>query len=162
MSDRPEETSPEDSLDEAAEQPADQEEADTESAGTDDEVIAELEKDLPADDGPAIIKRKTAKAPVRRKAAKEGAAEDESGKKKGRPTRKRRDSATQHRDPYKANNPAQFVTQSVDELKKVVWPTWPSLVRYFFAVLAFVLFVIVLVFLLDGAFGWGLLQILGR
>lgn len=117
---------------------------------TDDEVIARLDEDLPSDEalaaGPAPIRRRTAQAPV----------------KKAAPTRKRSDAQVEHVDPYKAKNPAHFVRQSTDELKKVVWPTWPTLVRYFAAVLIFVLFIIAVVALLDAAFGWALLQILGN
>lgn len=115
---------------------------------TDDEVIERLDSDLPADESPRVapIRRKTAKAPVRKSA----------------PTRKRSDAEHEAVDPYKAKNPGHFVRQSAGELKKVVWPTWPTLVRYFFAVLIFVLFIITFVGLLDWAYGWGLLQILGK
>lgn len=144
MSDKsPEDNLPE-SLDEATEAP---EAASADVENADDAIIEEMEKDLPADDKAAApIKRKTAKAPVKKQVA----------------TRSRKEAETEHEDLYKADNPAHFVRQSVGELKKVVWPTWPTLVKYFFAVLAFVLFVILFVFLLDGAFGWGLLQILGK
>ncbi len=154
MSDRspeetPEETLPADPAPEADEAPASAQEE--QGPVGDDETIAALEQDLPADDaavGPAPIRRKTAQAPV----------------KKASPTRKRKDAEAEHEhvDPYKAKNPAHFVRQSADELKKVVWPTWPALVRYFFAVLAFVLFVIVYVSALDSLFGWSLLQLLGK
>jgi len=121
----------------------------TEPGETDDEVIARLDEDLPADEAlgaPAPIRRRTAQAPV----------------KKAAPTRKRSDAQVEHVDPYKAKNPAHFVRQSTDELKKVVWPTWPTLVRYFAAVLIFVLFIIAVVAVLDATFGWALLQILGN
>lgn len=121
----------------------------TEPVETDDEVIARLDEELPVDEAlaaPAPIRRRTAQAPV----------------KKAAPTRKRSDAQVEHVDPYKAKNPAHFVRQSTDELKKVVWPTWPTLVRYFAAVLIFVLFIIAVVALLDAAFGWALLQILGN
>ncbi|MEZ5087637.1 MAG: preprotein translocase subunit SecE [Tessaracoccus sp.] len=95
--------------------------------------------------GPIV--RKTAKAPV----------------KKDAPTRKRSEAEREHEDvdPYAARNPAEFVRQSAGELKQVVWPTWPELVTYFFAVLIFVLFIITFVGLLDMGLGWGLLQLLG-
>ena len=118
-------------------------------AESDDEVIARLEQDLPDDDTARVaapIRRRTVQAPV----------------KKSAPTRKRSEAEAEHIDPYKAKNPAHFVRQSTGELKKVVWPTWPTLVRYFFAVLVFVLFIIAFVALLDGGFGWLLLQILGN
>jgi preprotein translocase subunit SecE len=147
----PEETPQDDStLDETPEtQETAPEAADIRAEGeTDDEVIARLDEGLPEDEslaGPAPIRRRTAQAPV----------------KKAAPTRKRSDALKEQADPYKAKNPAHFVRQSGEELKKVVWPTWPALVRSFFAVLAFVLFIITVVALLDAAFGWALLKILG-
>ncbi len=120
----------------------------------DDAVIADLERDLTpeeqdaaeADEAPAQITRRTAKAPVR----------------KGAPTRKRNAAApADEHDPYAAKNPAEFVGQSVGELKKVVWPTWPQLVVMFSAVLVFVLIMIAIVGLLDMGFGWALLRIFG-
>lgn len=153
MSDKsPEETPEETPLDDhAGDEVMPESGADTEArsgATRDDEVIEELEKDLPADDTPraaAPIKRKTAQAPVKKAAA----------------TRKRKDAHVEHEDPYKAKNPAHFARQSAGELKKVVWPTWPQLVKYFLAVLAFVLFIIAFVSGLDALFGWSLLQLLG-
>ncbi|WP_297739291.1 preprotein translocase subunit SecE [uncultured Tessaracoccus sp.] len=151
MSDKsPEETPNEPSLDEptrAGESDVDASAVD-DSPAADDQVIDDLEKDLPADKHASSkpVKRRTVQAPV----------------KKGTATRKRKDAGREHDvDPYKAKNPKHFVQQSVGELKKVVWPTWPAMVGYFTAVLVFVLFVIAYVTLLDGAFGWGLLQILG-
>lgn len=98
-----------------------------------------------AEAAPAIVRR-TAKAPVR---------------KKDRATRKRDEAAKDHEDPYKANNPAQFVRQSAGELKQVVWPTWPQTLTMFSAVLVFVLIMIGIVGVLDLAFGWSLLKIFG-
>lgn len=57
--------------------------------------------------------------------------------------------------------PAQFARESVDELKKVVWPSWPTVQQFFWAVLVFVLIVIAYVGLLDLGLGWLLLQLLG-
>ncbi|WP_297750288.1 preprotein translocase subunit SecE [uncultured Tessaracoccus sp.] len=152
MSDKsPEETPSEASLDEptqTGEPDVDTSAADDKPAA-DDKVINDLEKDLSADNQASSkpVKRRTAQAPV----------------KKGTATRKRKDAEREHDDvdPYKAKNPKHFVQQSVGELKKVVWPTWPAMVGYFAAVLVFVLFVILYVTVLDGAFGWSLLQILG-
>ena len=152
MSDKsPEETPNEASLDEPTqigESDVDAPAADDNPAA-DDKVIDDLDKDLPADKQASSkpVKRRTAQAPV----------------KKGTATRKRKDAEREHDDvdPYKAKNPKHFVQQSVGELKKVVWPTWPAMVGYFAAVLVFVLFVILFVTVLDGAFGWSLLQILG-
>ncbi len=115
----------------------------------DDEVIADLEDQF--DDSeqakPAAkpVARKTAKAPVKKTA----------------PTRKRSEATHEERDPYSAKNPAQFARQSVGELKKVVWPTWPELTKLFAVVLVFVLFMIAYVGLLDLGFGWALLRLFG-
>ncbi len=57
--------------------------------------------------------------------------------------------------------PVQFAAESVEELKKVVWPTWSQVQQYFWAVLVFVLIVIAYVGLLDLGFGWLLLKLFG-
>ncbi len=49
-------------------------------------------------------------------------------------------------------SPITFYQQAVAELRKVVWPTRPQVVSYFFIVLAFVLFIMALVAGLDLAF----------
>ena len=116
----------------------------------DDATIAQLEENFTDEEKAAAaaapIGRKTAKAPVR--------------KKDGR-TRKRSEAVQEHDDPYKAHNPIQFAGQSAAELKKVVWPTWPETVKMFAAVLVFVLIMILIVGILDFAFTWGLLKMLG-
>lgn len=116
----------------------------------DDETIAQLEENFTPEEQAAAaaapIGRKTAKAPVR--------------KKEGR-TRKRSEAIQEHDDPYKASNPIQFAGQSAAELKRVVWPTWPQTVTMFAAVLVFVLIMILIVGVLDFAFTWGLLKMLG-
>lgn len=136
----------------------------------DDEVIAELEDQFDEDsseDGAEdadheddagkdksgkadkktskVVTRRTAKAPVKKTTA----------------TRKRSETEREEHDPYRAKNPAQFVRQSVAELKKVVWPTWVELTVLFSAVLLFVLFIIAYVMLLDNGFGWALLSLFG-
>ncbi|MFC7361724.1 preprotein translocase subunit SecE [Nocardioides astragali] len=50
-------------------------------------------------------------------------------------------------------SPVTFLRQVVAELRKVVWPTQQQLVTYFFVVLVFVIFVMLLVSMLDLAFG---------
>jgi len=50
---------------------------------------------------------------------------------------------------------ALFLRQVVDELRKVVTPTREELVKLTGIVLAFVIFMIALVSLLDLVFGWG-------
>ncbi|WP_394274882.1 preprotein translocase subunit SecE [Luteococcus sp.] len=58
--------------------------------------------------------------------------------------------------------PATFVSQSADELRKVIWPTGSQLSQYFVVVLLFVLFIVAYVGLLDPAFGWVVLKLLGN
>ncbi|MFC6359196.1 preprotein translocase subunit SecE [Luteococcus peritonei] len=58
--------------------------------------------------------------------------------------------------------PAAFVGQSADELRKVIWPTGSQLSQYFVVVLAFVLFIVAYVGVLDPIFGWVLLQAFGK
>lgn len=61
----------------------------------------------------------------------------------------------------KGTTPAEFVRQSVDELKKVIWPTGLQVRQYFVVVLVFVLFIIAYVGLLDLGFGALLMRLLG-
>mgnify|MGYP001391751257 CR=1 FL=1 len=79
--------------------------------------------------------------------------------KKGAPTRRR--SQTQTATQEKRTTPAQFVRESTEELKKVVWPTLSQWQQYFVVVLVFVLFMIGIVSLLDLGFGALLLQLFG-
>ncbi|MCL2542589.1 MAG: preprotein translocase subunit SecE [Nocardioidaceae bacterium] len=53
----------------------------------------------------------------------------------------------------KRTGPVTFYRQVVAELRKVLWPTRDQLVTYFFVVLAFVVFMIALVSLLDLGLG---------
>lgn len=43
----------------------------------------------------------------------------------------------------------QFITEVVDELKKVTWPDWPQLKNATLVVLAFVALVILIIWLMD-------------
>ncbi len=54
-----------------------------------------------------------------------------------------------------------FLRQVVAELRKVIWPTRDQLVTYFIVVLAFVLFMIAFVSLLDYAFNKAAFEIFG-
>ncbi len=72
------------------------------------------------------------------------------------PRRRARAKAVEQR-----TTPAQFVNQSVDELKKVVWPTGQQVRQYFLVVLVFVLFIMAYVVALDTGFGALLLKIFG-
>ncbi|GAA2081412.1 preprotein translocase subunit SecE [Aeromicrobium tamlense] len=53
----------------------------------------------------------------------------------------------------KRTSPLTFYRQVVAELRKVVWPTRPQVVNYFFVVLVFVLIMMAFVSALDYAFG---------
>jgi preprotein translocase subunit SecE len=50
-------------------------------------------------------------------------------------------------------SPATFLRQVVAELRKVVWPTQQQLITYFFVVLVFVCALMLIVSVLDIAFG---------
>ncbi len=58
-------------------------------------------------------------------------------------------------------SPATFIRQVLAELRKVVWPTRPQVVNYFFVVLVFVLVMMALVSVLDLAFGRAMFKIFG-
>lgn len=75
--------------------------------------------------------------------------------------RGRRARATAVRSTSGRTTPAQFVRESGEELRKVVWPTWPQVQQLFWAVLVLVLVVIAFVGLLDLGFGWALLRLFG-
>ena len=58
-------------------------------------------------------------------------------------------------------SPVTFYRQVVAELRKVVWPSQQQLVTYFVVVMAFVLFMIAVVSLLDLGFGKAVFAIFG-
>jgi preprotein translocase subunit SecE len=55
----------------------------------------------------------------------------------------------------------RFLREVVAELRKVIWPTRNQLVTYTIVVLVFVSFMVALVWLLDLAFGRGVLLLFG-
>lgn len=59
-------------------------------------------------------------------------------------------------------SPVVFYRQVVAELRKVVWPTQQQLTTYFIVVMAFVLFMIAVVSLLDLGFGKAVFAIFGN
>lgn len=107
-------------------------------------------EDLPLTEEEQVAIAAAGARPVRKTAVVEA---------KGHATRKR-SSATRPTQ-EKRTTPAQFVRESVEELKKVVWPTLSQWQQYFIVVLVFVLFIIAIVSALDLLFGWALLQIFG-
>jgi preprotein translocase subunit SecE len=54
-----------------------------------------------------------------------------------------------------------FFRQVIAELRKVIWPTRDQLVTYFMVVLAFVLFMILFVSVLDYVFNTAMFKIFG-
>jgi len=58
--------------------------------------------------------------------------------------------------------PIAFVGQSVDELRKVTWPSRNAMGAYFVAVLIFVVFIMALVSPLDTGLGWLVLKAFGQ
>jgi preprotein translocase subunit SecE len=58
-------------------------------------------------------------------------------------------------------SPVTFYRQVVAELRKVVWPSQQQLVTYFVVVMAFVLFMIAVVSLLDLGFGKAVFAVFG-
>lgn len=58
-------------------------------------------------------------------------------------------------------SPITFYRQVVAELRKVVWPTRPQVVNYFFVVLTFVLIMMALVAGLDFGLGKLMFKIFG-
>ena len=61
----------------------------------------------------------------------------------------------------KRTSPVTFAKQAVAEVRKVIWPSGDQLSQSFVVVLTFVLFVMGVVVLLDMAFGWLLIKLLG-
>ncbi len=106
--------------------------------------------DLPLTEEEQVAIAAASARPVRKSATVEG---------KGHATRKRSEATAPGQ--AKRTTPAQFVRESVDELKKVVWPTLSQWQQYFIVVLVFVLFIIAIVSALDLLFGWAMLQIFG-
>ncbi|WP_293784767.1 preprotein translocase subunit SecE [uncultured Aeromicrobium sp.] len=61
----------------------------------------------------------------------------------------------------KRTSPLTFYRQVVAELRKVVWPTRPQVVNYFFVVLTFVLIMMAIISGLDYGFGQLMFWIFG-
>ena len=124
-----------------------------------DEVEAEELDAATAADDPAQLEEATSVAALARSSRPQRKAPAEPVVAKGTatPRSRRRPAATAQR----RTTPATFANESVEELKKVVWPTGTQVRQYFWVVLAFVLAIIFFVGLLDFAFGWALLKLLG-
>jgi preprotein translocase subunit SecE len=121
------------------------EELDPETVDEDPEQLDEAEEVAASATSTTPVRRpRSAKAPV---------------KKKDAPTKTRKEATAVATE--KRTGPVTFVQQSIAELRKVVWPTGAQLSQYFVVVLIFVLVMIAVVSLLDFAFGWALLKLLG-
>jgi len=151
----------------AAGEPADAEASEDEVAYEQvPEELAEDDESEPADDdepedaliteAEQIAASVASARPVRKKAPE---AEGKAGAKKGRPTAKQDRPAKS--DEGTRVGPITFVKQSIDELKKVNWPSLDQWQQYFVVVLVFVLIVIAYVGLLDLGLGVLLLKIFG-
>lgn len=138
----------------ADETEAEELEADTRVTSTPDDAI---EVDDPGQLAAAetVAQRARSSRPVRKKAA---SAATSPGKGTATPARRRSAQAVADRPA----GPVQFTAESIEELKKVVWPTWSQVQQYFWAVLVFVLVVITYVGLLDLGFGWVMLKLFGE
>lgn len=127
-------------------------ESDAEVEIDDPDQLADAEEDARAADS---SEPETLAAQVR---ASRPARKSPDVAKKDAPTPSRRKTATATE---KRTTPRQFVNQSVDELKKVVWPTGAQVRQYFGVVLVFVLFIMAYVVALDTGFGALLLKLFG-
>ena len=106
--------------------------------------------DLPLTEEEQVAIAAAGARPVRKSAVVEA---------KGRATRKRSEATAPGE--HKRTTPAEFVRESVEELKKVIWPSLSQWQQYFVVVLVFVLFIIAIVSALDLLFGWAMLQVFG-
>ena len=102
------------------------------------------------------LAQQEAQARPTRKASATATLEDEG---KGRPTPKQQRQARTRE--HQRTGPIQFVKESIEELRKVNWPTLDTWQQYFIVVLVFVLIIIAIVSSLDLFFGWALLAIFG-
>ncbi|PFG17035.1 preprotein translocase subunit SecE [Propionicimonas paludicola] len=123
-------------------------------AAAEDLESAELTE---VDEAELTASERVAMAAVAARPVRKQSAEGASGKGAATPKQRRRNPE----DYERRATPAEFVRESVAELKKVVWPTPSQLQQYFIVVLVFVLIMMVIVALLDVVFGAGMLKIFG-
>jgi preprotein translocase subunit SecE len=110
--------------------------------------IADSESAGPLSEAEAIAASVAAERPVRKQAEA-----------KGKATPKQRQAVAEEKE--KRTGPIEFVRQSIEELKKVNWPSLDQWRQYFLVVLVFVLAVIAYVSLIDLGFGALILQLFG-
>ena len=119
----------------------------------DEAQLEEAEEDAAQAKSPAPVATKSAKdRPTRKPAATPSfQATAKVPEKKNRPTRTRAEATAL--DAPKKTTLGTFISQVVQELKKVVWPSSAQLWQYFVVVLIFVLVIIAFIGVLDYAFG---------
>jgi preprotein translocase subunit SecE len=144
-----------------ADVPADAAAEDLESAELTEIELTEVELTeielTEVDETELTASERVAMAAVAARPVRKQAAEGADGKGRATPKQRRRNPE----DHERRATPAEFVQESVAELKKVVWPTPSQLQQYFIVVLVFVLIMIAIVALFDVAFGAGMLKIFG-
>lgn len=124
---------------------------DTPDKGDPEDVVIDDEEQLAEAEAVAAAakssrpKRKVTTAPV----------------KKSAPTPTRRSATVAKQPERRRTTPAAFASQSVGELKKVIWPTGDQLREYYIVVLVFVLFIVAFVGLIDLGAGRLLLWLFG-
>lgn len=134
-------------------------------------VTAEADEDVPSDDDPrdddpepalvgAAARRTTSSKDVAKTSSKSAVKAPAT---KAKSDGKGRATPTQRRAPERERrtSPLRFASESIGELRKVVYPTTSQLRTYFVVVLVFVLFVITYVSLIDLGFGWLILKVFG-
>ncbi len=134
-------------------------EVDSDAGVESDVEIDDVEQLAVAEDGARAAETTEPASLAARVAGARPARKTVAVPKKDAPTPSRRKAAAT--DKEKRTTPAQFVNQSIDELKKVVWPTGRQVQQYFVVVLVFVLFIMAYVVGLDTGFGAALLELLG-
>ncbi len=129
-------------------EPAAGEESDTDGGESADGADADSALTTPASPG-------SARAAARRAAARSGTSD-----KKGTATPKRA-SATAVKKPNVFARLGRFLREVVAELRKVIWPTRNEMVTYTIVVIAFVVFMVALVGVLDLLFAKGVFAVFG-
>ena len=143
---------------ESTDEPTNEELAASGERASDDVTDDEPGDDEPGDDEPGDdgADGDEESATAKEKVPAMAGAKSRGPRKKDAPTPKRDGSGTGR---SKRTTPVKFVGESVEELRKVVYPTGQQLRSYFIVVLVFVLFIIAFVSLLDLAFGWAILKV---
>ncbi len=124
------------------------------ASGADDVSGTELGSPAPAS-GSSPVAAGSARAAARRSAARAGVSES-----KGAATPKR-PSTTQVKRPNIFARFSRFLREVVAELRKVIWPTKNQMVTYTIVVIAFLVFMVALVGVLDLLFAKGVLAVFG-